>query len=83
MSEEETPTPTETPKTIVEQAREERVALEKVRDELREERVKIQELKANDLLGGETQAGGMEKTEKETMSAVEYAARADKGEFDD
>jgi len=64
--------------TFLEQVKKEREALEKVRDEIKAETAKMQELKAVEILSGKTSAG-QQPPEKKEVSAKEYAAAALKG----
>lgn len=62
--------PQEKPRTIVDDAREERVALEKLRDEIKQERILLQELKAQEALGGKTE---ISDTKPKEIDPREYA----------
>lgn len=79
MSDEElTPKKEEAAKSILEQIKEERAATEKATAEAREERKKLEELRAEQILGGGTNAGQpKEKPKEETPQ--EYAARMMRG----
>ena len=64
--------------SFLEQVKAERLALEKVRDELKQEAVKIQELKAIEILSGKTEAGKPTEPKKE-LTPKEYADLVSKG----
>lgn len=56
---------TQTPKNLVEEARQEREKLEKTRDEAREEREKLEEIKATEELGGTVDTGNASPSTEE------------------
>ena len=60
--------------TFLEEIRKEKEELTKLRDEITEERKKIQELKANEILSGNTDAVKKQE-EKKTESPEEYKNR--------
>ena len=66
---------------ILDQARAEREALEKVRDEVRGLTDELKELKAEKILSGDTNAGESKPEPKEEVSAEEYAKSALQGEI--
>ena len=63
---------------IVEQAKSEREALEKVRDEVRVEREKIEQMRSEQILSGKTDAGRPQEKPKE-LTAKEYADSISRG----
>ena len=71
--------------SVVEQARAERIALEKVRDDIRADKNELVAMKAEEALGGRSVAG--ETAVKKEETAQEYNARIDKeiseGKHDD
>jgi len=68
----------ETP-TFLEQVKAEREALEKIRDEIKGETAKLQELKATEILSGKTDAGQKPKEKKPEVSPLDYAMAAKRG----
>lgn len=67
--------------SLLEKAKQEREALEKVKNEAQEAIKKLEELKANQLLSGT--AGGYIKPEPaKPLTNKEYAEKVDKGEID-
>jgi hypothetical protein len=67
--------------SYLDEVRKEKAELEKVRDELRIEREKFEELKANEILGGKSEAGNQQKEKKPEISNREYAQNALKGKI--
>lgn len=63
---------------FLEQVKAEREALEKIRNEIKNERERIEELKAVEILSGRTDAGKKEEPKKE-VDNVTYATSALKG----
>ena len=75
IEEEQEETPAEEPAgDIIKEAREERMKLEKVRDELRAENERKERNMVRDALGGKTEAGGVKEKPKEE-SAEDYKNR--------
>ena len=68
-------------KTMVEQAREENDRAEKVRDEIRAENDRTELLKAEEALGGGSDAGQV-APEKKPETDEEFTERFEKGEVD-
>ena len=66
-------------KTIVDEAKEEREKLEKVRDELKAENDRTEILKANQALGGATNAGTTGEKVKE--DPIEFSKKMQAGEI--
>lgn len=64
--------------TFLEQLKAEKEAWEKLRDEIKAETAKLQEIKAVEILSGKTDAGKPAEKPKEE-SPAEYAARITKG----
>ena len=68
----------ENTQSFLEQVKAERLALEKVRDEIKTETTKMQELRAVEILSGTTSAG-VQPVPKPEKSAVDYSKDALKG----
>jgi cell division protein FtsB len=71
----------ETTPTFLEQVKAERAELEKLRDEIRQEKKEIQELRAVEILSGKTDAGADNTEKPAEKSAVDYAKDALKGKI--
>jgi len=78
MDEELTPKKEEAAKSILEQIKEERAAVEKATAEAKAEREKLEQLRAEQILGGGTNSGQVPVKPKEE-TAQEYAARMMRG----
>lgn len=58
--------------SIIDEAKAERMQMEKVNAELKQNLDRLEKLKANDILGGRTEAGHTAPPERE-LSPIEYA----------
>jgi hypothetical protein len=70
----------ETTPSFLEQVKAERVELEKLRDEIRQEKKEIQELRAVEILSGKTDAGADNTEKPAEKSNIDYAKDALKGQ---
>ena len=77
----EEPKEEEVTPTFLEQVKQEREAMEKLRDEIKAERAEIQELKATEILSGKANAGETEE-KKEEETPEEYGKRALEGKIE-
>jgi flagellar biosynthesis chaperone FliJ len=78
MVDELTPKKEEQAKSILEQLKEERALMEKAIAEAKAEREKIEQIKANDMISGTTDAGRT-KEPPHVETAREYAERMSRG----